>query len=135
MRILIASVAGMTVAAAAAAAMVLHAPASARHIAAATPVPVAASAGVPPKEAVPGLVWRSGSVMLKLTDRPCPSAEFTSTLESEGVGQARAYDVVQGSRRYSGCWAKDDGGDVVTMEPGRDIGSIPLDWFRTEQGS
>jgi hypothetical protein len=134
MRVLIATASMMTVAAAAAAAMVLHAPAATPHAAASKQVSVA-SDGARPKEAVPGLVWRSGTVTLKLTDRPCPSAEFADALEQEGVGKARAYDVVQGSRRYTGCWTRDDGGDVVTMEPGRDIGSIPLDWFRMASGS
>jgi len=126
MRILIASAAAMTMAAAAAAAMALHAPP------AKPPQRVQASAGVVATDAAPGLVWRSGSATLRLTDRPCASEEFTRALETEGVTTARAYDVVQGSKRYSGCWTKDIGGDVVTMEPGRDIGQIPLDWFRRE---
>lgn len=127
MRILIASVAAMTMAAAAAAAMALHAPPAklVQRAPAANPAQM-------PSDAVPGLVWRSGSATLRLTDRPCASEEFTRVLETEGVTQARAYDVVQGSKRYSGCWSKDIGGDVVTMEPGRDIGQIPLDWFRRE---
>ncbi|NML44565.1 hypothetical protein HHL11_12435 [Ramlibacter sp. G-1-2-2] len=128
MRILIASAAAMTMAAAAAAAMALHAP-PARPLQRA---PAAANPAQMPSDAVPGLVWRSGSATLRLTDRPCASEEFTRALETEGVTKARAYDVVQGSRRYSGCWSKDIGGDVVTMEPGRDIGQIPLDWFRRE---
>ena len=63
---------------------------------------------------------------------PCPSEDLTRTLEVEGVTQALAYEVTQAkeSRRTIGCWSKDIGGDVVTMEPGRDIGSIPLAWFR-----
>jgi hypothetical protein len=73
-------------------------------------------------------------VTLRLAERPCPSEEFSRALESEGVTKARAYDVVQGSRHYTGCWAKDVAGDVVTMEPGRDIGSIPIDWFRADPG-
>lgn len=125
MRVLIATVAGLTVAvAAAAAAMVLHPP---RPKAA---PPVRGAEGVRPAEAVPGLVWRSGSATLRLTDRPCPSDELAEALESEGVAKPRAYEVTQGSRHYTGCWTKDVGGDVVTIEPGREVGSIPIGWFQ-----
>lgn len=127
MRVLIACAAAMTLAAAAAAALALHAPA-ARLAPAARPSVAAA-----PTDAVPGMVWRSGTATLRLTDRPCPSEEFTIALESEGVTKARAYEVTQANRRYGGCWAKDTGGDVVTMEPGReDIGSIPIAWFQVD---
>jgi hypothetical protein len=124
MRVLIASAAALTLGAAAAAALALHSPPaklSQRTV---------ASEAAAPTDAVPGLVWRSGSATLRLTDQPCPNEEFTRTLESEGVTKPRAYEVTQGSRRYTGCWAKDVGGDVVTMEPGRDIGEIPIAWFR-----
>jgi hypothetical protein len=128
MRVLIASAAAMTVAAAAAAAVVLHVPpAKPRQRA-------AAIAGEVPADAAPGLVWRSGSATLRLTNRPCPSEDLSRALETEGVTNARAYDVTQGSRRYGGCWVKDLTGDVVTAEPGRDIGSIPIGWFRTDAG-
>ena len=130
MRILIPSALAMTLAvAAAAAAMALHTPPSR------PPQRLAVRDAAPPTDAVPGLVWRSGTATLRLMDGPCPSPEFAQTLETEGVTKARAYEVVQGSRRYTGCWTKDIGGDVLTLEPGRDIGSIPIDWFRRASGS
>lgn len=128
MRVLIPIAAAFTLAAAAAAAMALHAPP-------ARPAQrTAAAQAAPPTDAVPGLVWRSGTAALRLTDRPCPSEDFTHTLEGEGVTTPRAYEVMQGTRRYSGCWSKDIGGDVLTMEAGRDIGTIPIGWFRREAG-
>lgn len=129
MRALIPIAAAFTLAAAAAAAMALHAPP-----AKAPAQRIAATEAAPPTDAVPGLVWRSGTAALRLTDRPCASEDFTRTLESEGVTTPRAYEVLQGSRRYSGCWSKDIGGDVLTMEAGRDIGTIPIGWFRREAG-
>jgi hypothetical protein len=128
MRVLIATAATLTLAAAAAAGMALHSPPSR------SAQRVQVSQPAPPAEAVPGMVWRSGTATLRLTDRPCPSEEFTRALESEGVSKPRAYDVTQGSRRFSGCWSKDVDGDVVTMEPGRDIGSIPIGWFQPGTG-
>jgi hypothetical protein len=130
MRVLIATATLLTLAAAAAAAMALHAPPA--RAPQRTPTIVAEA---PPTDAVPGLVWRSGTAALRLTDRPCPSNEFIRILEGEGVSPPLAYEVTQGNRRYGGCWAKDIAGDVVTMEAGRDIGSIPIGWFRRETGS
>lgn len=124
MRVLIASAAAMTLAAAAAAALALHKPP-------AKPAqPTAVATADAPADAVPGLVWRSGSATLRLTDRPCPSEDLARALEIEGVTPPLAYEVTQANRRYTGCWSKDLGGDVVTMEPGRDIGSIPIAWFQ-----
>ena len=128
MRVLIAGAATMTLAAAAAAALALHG--------APTPAPQAAPAAeaVPPDDAVPGLVWRSGTVTVRLTDRPCPSEDLARVLEVEGVTRPLAYEVTQKGRRSTGCWSKDLAGDVVTMEPGREVGSIPVAWFRQEAG-
>jgi len=124
MRVLIATAGAMTLAAAAAAALALHKPPSA------APRIAQASEAPAPDDAVPGLVWRSGTATLRLTDKPCPIEDLARTLEVEGVTRPLAYEVTQASRRYVGCWSKDLGGDVVTMEPGRDIGSIPIAWFR-----
>jgi hypothetical protein len=85
-----------------------------------------------PAAAVPGLVWRSGSMSLTLTDRPCPFEEMAAELEVEGVPPARAYVATQGARKASGCWARDMGGDILTRTPGGDEGTIPLDWFQHE---
>jgi hypothetical protein len=124
MRILIATVAASVLAAAAAAGVALHS------------VPAKSSAPGPAIErATAGLVWHSGSVALRLTDRPCPFEELSVQLETEGVSPARAYVVQQGKHRTTGCWSQDLGGDVVTMEPGRELGQIPIAWFRTEPGA
>ncbi len=129
MRILIATVATATLAAATAAAMVLRTPPSS------SPQPAPGAHGLAGADAawathaVPGLVWRSGTATLRLGDAPCPSEELTRALDGEGLTEARAYEVKQGSRRYGGCWTQDSGGDVVTIEPGREIGTIPIAWF------
>jgi hypothetical protein len=127
MRVMIATAATITLAAATAAAMALHSPPARQTHGAPAAIKVADMA---PADAVPGLVWHSGSATLRLTDRPCASDELANQLDGEGVMKALAYEVTQGSRHYSGCWTKDVSGDVVTAEPGRDIGSIPVAWFR-----
>ena len=88
------------------------------------------SEGAPATDAVPGLVWHSGTVTMRLTDQPCRVDDFARVLEVEGVVPPRTYVVHQGSREFSGCWSKDLGGDVITMEANRDLGSIPIAWFR-----
>ena len=85
-----------------------------------------------PGRAGPGLVWRSGTATLRLTDGPCTVEDFVRVLESEGgVSPARAYVVKQGRREFTGCWSQDLDGDVLTMESNREPGSIPLSWFET----
>lgn len=131
MRVLITTSAALLLAAAAATALALHAPLGKSAQAVQAPQ---APAGIVATDAVPGIVWRSGTATLRLTDRPCPSEDLTLAVETEGVTKARAYEVQQGSRHYTGCWTKDISGDVVTMEPGRDVGSIPIGWFRKNAG-
>lgn len=121
MRILIATVAATLLTAAAAAGVALRS----------TPAQPA-KAEARPERAVPGLVWRSGTATLRLTDRRCPFEELSTQLEVEGVSSALAYEVQQGARKHTGCWAKDVGGDVITLEPGQELGQIPIDWFRSE---
>jgi hypothetical protein len=58
----------------------------------------------------------------------------STQLQSESVEPARAYIVQQGKQRTTGCWSKDIGGDVVTLEPGRELGQIPIGWFQSESG-
>ena len=128
MRVLIASAAAMTLAAAAAAALALHSPPSK------APQRPAASGAFSTGDAAPGMVWRSGTVSLRLTDRPCPSEDLARALETEGVTKARAYELTQKSQRVTGCWSKDLGGDVLTLEEGREIGTIPVGWFRSGAG-
>ena len=83
-----------------------------------------------PKKAAAGLVWRSGGMVLLLTDVPCPFEEFRDELESEGIPPARAYVVTQAGRAVTGCWAADIGGDVMTRRLDGEPGTIPLAWFR-----
>jgi hypothetical protein len=127
MRSLIAGATALILAAAAATALALHSPPAA-------PPQRPHAAAAPPKDAVPGLVWRSGTATLRLTDRPCPSDELAQAVEMEGVTKARAYEVIQKKRRSTGCWAKGSDDDVVTMEPGRELGSIPIAWFQADAG-
>lgn len=131
-RILIATAAaaGLTVAASL---MTAFAGGKSFHAAALTTPPQ--QAGRVATEAVPGLTWRSGTATLRLTADACPYADLALQLETEGIAPARAYVVDQRDRKSIGCWAKDIGGDVVTMEPGREPGQIPIDWFRTPTGA
>lgn len=92
--------------------------------------PLKADAGIPASRAEPGLIWRYGSQTLTLTDSPCPFEEIAQELETEGIPPARAYVVVQGERRNTGCWAADLGGDVMTRAVNGPDGVVPLDWFR-----
>lgn len=93
--------------------------------AAPAPVVVLASGG--------DLVWRTGTMALRLTDESCPFDEERDQLELEGVPPAKRYIVTQAGRKRSGCYVKDMGGDVLTLEPaGREVGTIPMEWFRRE---
>lgn len=121
MRILIATVAATLLTAAAAAGVAFR-----------TAPAAPAKSAEKPDRAAPGLVWRSGSATLRLTDRGCPFEDLSAQLEIEGVAPARAYDVQQGTRKTTGCWSRDVGGDVITLEPGKELGQVPLDWFRSE---
>lgn len=137
MRILIATVAATLAAsllgAAAASGKSFH-PADAAQLTPPAPAPKQRSKVA--TDAVPGLVWRSGTATLTLMDRDCPFAELALQLETEAIAPARAYVVEQRGRKSIGCWAKDVGGDVTTMEPGRDdVGQIPIDWFRVGPGA
>jgi len=118
MRFVLASAATVTLIAAAAAAATFHAVPALRV--------KAAEAG----NAVPGLVWRSGTATMRLGAQPCPVDELARALEIEGRVPPRAYVVQQGSREFTGCWSKDGDGDVITMEVNREPGSIPISWFR-----
>ncbi|HET8746360.1 MAG TPA: hypothetical protein VFM98_12195 [Ramlibacter sp.] len=116
MRLVLASAATVMLIAAAAAAATFHAAPGRQAKAAAT-------------DAVPGLVWHSGTATMRLTAQPCPIDEFARALELEGRAPPRAYVVQQGSRQFTGCWSKDVDGDVITMEVNREPGSIPISWF------
>lgn len=87
-----------------------------------------------PASARAGLVWRSGGMVLRLTDHACPFEEMALLLETDGVPPARAYVVTQGEHKATGCWARDIGGDVLTRSPSGQEGTIPLDWFKSEPG-
>lgn len=117
MRFVLASAATVTLIAAAAAAASFHA------------APVRPDRAVEATDAVPGLVWRSGTATMRLSAQPCPVEELARALEIEGRAPPRAYVVQQGSRQFTGCWSKDVDGDVITMEVNREPGSIPISWF------
>jgi hypothetical protein len=110
--------------------------AAAVKIAFAVHQPPAHGAEVPPVAAGTGgsnLVWRTGTMVLRLTDEDCPFTEERDQLEAEGIPPAKRYVVTQAGRKRSGCYVKDMGGDVLTLEPdGREVGTIPIDWFRRE---
>lgn len=126
MRIVIgAAVATLLAAAAAGAAVAWHPPQAATK-----PAP---RPSVPAEIAVPGLTWQSGAATLRLLEHPCPYKDVALQLETEGIAPALSYVVHVGQKRIIGCWARDMGGDVMTLEPGRELGQIPLAWFRADR--
>lgn len=78
------------------------------------------------------LVYRQGTYSYRLTDEPCPFEEFALELEAEGIPPARMAAITSGSRRFTGCWAKDIGGDVMTRQFNVEPGTLPLDGFKPE---
>lgn len=81
----------------------------------------------------PGMVYRFGTYALALTDRTCPDDEMSSILESEGIPPARATVVTSGARRYSGCWALNIDGDVLSLDVlSAESGTLPKEGFRRE---
>ena len=78
------------------------------------------------------LVYRSGTYSVRLTDEPCPYEEITSTLDSEGIPPAKAYRELLSDGRWAlpGCWARDIGGDVMTMDTAsNERKTIPKEWL------
>lgn len=93
------------------------------------PVPAAL-----PAPATGALVWRNGTFAMKLGDEPCPFEELDEALTERGVPPVKAYRELQRDGRWSmpGCWAKDMGGDVVTMDTAGGEGFVPIDWFNRD---
>lgn len=78
------------------------------------------------------LAYRRGSFVLRLTDEPCPYEEITSTLDREGIPPAKAYRELLNDGRWAlpGCWARDIGDDVMTMDTASDERkTIPKEWL------
>lgn len=64
------------------------------------------------------LVYRSGTYAIRLTEQPCPVAEFAAELEEVGVPPAWAYVAAQsGWSAVTGCCAPDTAGDILLRDP------------------
>lgn len=100
----------------------------------AIPEPLPVVDQLAPLRAEPGLVFNYGTFSMRLTDQPCPFEDQAAELESEGVPPARVYLAREGERTAMGCWAADMGGDIMTLSPGGELGTVPLERFRRELG-
>jgi hypothetical protein len=101
----------------------------------ATPLPLAldASGPAPAVAEARDLVWRNGTLTLRLSEEPCRIAQLADALElSESMPQPPQAAVVAQTGRASvaACWVMDVNGDVVMRDVGGNEGFIPMDWFR-----
>jgi hypothetical protein len=81
------------------------------------------------------LVWRNGTLTLRLIEQPCRITELADALElSEGMPQAPQAAVVAqvGRGSISACWVADVNGDVVMRDAAGTEGFIPMDWFQRD---
>lgn len=84
-------------------------------------------------EATSDLVWRNGSMTLRLTDRPCGFQALADDLNENGVPPAKALVIMQEGRpRVPGCWALDMDGDVLLRDVSGQDGFAPMSWFKRE---
>jgi hypothetical protein len=82
------------------------------------------------------LVYRRGTMAIRLTEQPCGFREIEKLLEEEGAPPVHAYVMVQEGRpQVRGCWVRaayDD--EVLLQDMGGGDSFIPLSWFRREPG-
>lgn len=87
-------------------------------------------------QATPDLVYRQGTMALRLTQEPCAYREIEEILENEGIPPVKAYVMVQEGRpTVRGCWAPaayDD--EVLTQDMNGGDSFIPLSWFKPDMG-
>lgn len=80
------------------------------------------------------LVYRSGSYVMRFTDEPCPFEELDLLLSSDYIPPAKAYRTLTKDGRWAmpGCYAKDMGGDLATLDTAGNQGTIPQEWLSRE---
>jgi hypothetical protein len=89
--------------------------------------------GAAPQSTVTGgdPVYRSGSFIMRLTGEECPFEELDTDLTNRGIPPVKAYRTLTKDGRWAmpGCWAKDMGGDILTVDTAGGEGFIPKDWL------
>ena len=80
------------------------------------------------------LVYRSGSYVMRFTDEPCPFDDLDLQLQNDGIPPAKAYRTLTKDGRWAmpGCYAKDMGGDLTTLDTAGNQGTIPQEWLSRE---
>lgn len=86
--------------------------------------------------AEPDLVYKQGTMAMRLTHKPCEFSGIELILENEGVPPVLSYVMVQDGRpEVRGCWVKaayDD--EVLVMDMGGGDSFMPLSWFKPDPG-
>jgi hypothetical protein len=95
------------------------------------PAPPAAIADAPEGD----LVYRRGTMALRLTDQPCGFQGLEKILEDEGIPPVHGYVMVQEGRpQVRGCWAVNFDQEVLLLDISGGDAFIPLSWFKREPG-
>lgn len=103
----------------------------------AAPLYFMASQPVAVQEAPSGdLIYRRGTMTIRLTEQPCGFQGLERILEEAGVPPVQAYVMVQEGRpQMRGCWVRAAYDDEVLLEDISGGGSfMPLSWFKTDPG-
>ena len=104
---------------------------------AAMPGPLALGVHRPPGTQPGGsdLVWRNGTMTLRLTEQACQFDEVALMLElveSTASPPKAAVAFQPGRDAQPSCWVLDVAGDVVTRDAAGNEGFIPLGWFKRD---
>lgn len=86
--------------------------------------------------AEPDLVYKQGTMALRLTHQPCPFQGIERLLEEEGFPPVHAYVMVQEGRpAVRGCWVRAAYEDeVLIQDMGGGDSFMPLSWFKPDPG-
>lgn len=84
----------------------------------------------------PDLVYKQGTMAIRLKHSPCEFSGIELILQEEGVPPVLSYVMVQDGRpEVRGCWVKaayDD--EVLVMDMGGGDSFMPLSWFKPDPG-
>lgn len=84
----------------------------------------------------PDLVYKQGTMAIRLTHKPCEFSGIELILENEGVPPVLSYVMVQEGRpEVRGCWVKaayDD--EVLIQDMSGGDSFMPLSWFKPDPG-
>lgn len=82
------------------------------------------------------LIYRQGTMAIRLTEQPCGFQGIERLLEEEGIPPVHSYTMVQEGRpQVRGCWVRaayDD--EVLLQDMGGGDAYMPLSWFKREPG-